>query len=131
MSTPIKIFALVVLALGVAVPVWAIDKEGAESASPNSVSEEDEDAKRLFVQNCGTCHALDKAGTDGVVGPNLDTLLGAAPGANEERVFNAIVNGVQGAMPAGIVPPEAAREIAKWVNEATAPESTAPPAAGG
>lgn len=120
MSSTVKFFALVALVFGIAVPVWAIDKEGAESASPNKVSEENEDAKRLFVQNCGTCHALEQAGTDGVVGPDLDSLLGAAPGANEERVYNAIVNGVQGAMPAGIVPPEAAREIAKWVNEATA-----------
>ena len=28
--------------------------------------------KELFVQNCGSCHVLARAGTTGVVGPNLD-----------------------------------------------------------
>jgi mono/diheme cytochrome c family protein len=28
--------------------------------------------KRLFVQKCGSCHVLRRAGTQGVVGPNLD-----------------------------------------------------------
>ena len=27
------------------------------------------------MTNCGSCHTLYKAGTDGVVGPNLDELL--------------------------------------------------------
>jgi plastocyanin len=28
--------------------------------------------KELFVQDCGSCHVLSRAGTTGVVGPNLD-----------------------------------------------------------
>ena len=28
--------------------------------------------KQLFVQNCGACHTLKRAGTTGVTGPNLD-----------------------------------------------------------
>src|SRR5918992_595276 len=28
--------------------------------------------KQLFVQRCGACHALDRAGTTGVTGPDLD-----------------------------------------------------------
>jgi cytochrome c oxidase subunit 2 len=31
--------------------------------------------KELFVQNCGSCHVLADAGTQGAVGPNLDTVL--------------------------------------------------------
>ena len=29
----------------------------------------------MFATNCGTCHTLAAAGTDGVVGPDLDELL--------------------------------------------------------
>ena len=28
--------------------------------------------KQMFVKNCGSCHTLARAGTKGVVGPNLD-----------------------------------------------------------
>jgi cytochrome c oxidase subunit II len=31
--------------------------------------------KELFAQNCGSCHVLEDAGTQGEVGPNLDTVL--------------------------------------------------------
>jgi mono/diheme cytochrome c family protein len=30
--------------------------------------------KQVFTQNCGGCHTLKDAGTNGQVGPNLDTL---------------------------------------------------------
>ena len=37
------------------------------------------DAKGIFTANCAACHTLTKAGTSGMVGPNLDDLsLGAA-----------------------------------------------------
>ena len=45
------------------------------------------DAKALFVQNCGSCHTLGKAGTSGQVGPSLDgTQAGVA--AIERQVRN-------------------------------------------
>src|SRR5436190_24257785 len=28
--------------------------------------------KKMFVEKCGSCHVLDRAGTKGTVGPNLD-----------------------------------------------------------
>jgi cbb3-type cytochrome c oxidase subunit III len=37
-------------------------------AEPGSTSK----GKELFVDNCGQCHALADAGTQGVIGPNLD-----------------------------------------------------------
>ena len=56
------------------------------------------------MTNCGSCHTLAKAGTDGVVGPNLDDLLGSAsPEGNVPRVETAIKNGIAGRMPAGIL----------------------------
>ena len=63
------------------------------------------------MTNCGTCHTLAAAGTDGVVGPNLDQLL-ALPGGHEQsaidgdppRVLSAISSGVGTArMPKGIL----------------------------
>jgi Cytochrome c len=68
-------FGLVVLLFAVLIPAWAISREGSEEASPESVPSNLEEGKQLFVTNCGACHTLAKAGTDGVVGPNLDELL--------------------------------------------------------
>jgi mono/diheme cytochrome c family protein len=34
--------------------------------------------KQLFTQKCGSCHTLKDAGTQGVVGPNLDNAFGYA-----------------------------------------------------
>src|SRR6185312_8142403 len=37
------------------------------SSNPDLVS-----GKKLFAQKCGSCHVLNRAGTKGTVGPNLD-----------------------------------------------------------
>ncbi|MGZ5341945.1 MAG: c-type cytochrome, partial [Solirubrobacterales bacterium] len=80
-------FALFAVFCAVLIPAWAISHEGGESASPEDVPASLEQGKELFVTNCGACHTLDKAGTDGVIGPNLDDLLGtASPEANKVRV---------------------------------------------
>jgi cytochrome c6 len=99
------------------IPYWAISKEGSPDASPDAVAETDQDAKTLFQTNCGTCHTLAKAGTDGVVGPNLDDILVAGqPEANYDRILNAIDNGVGGRMPADILSGESAEEVADFVS---------------
>ena len=45
--------------------------------------------KELFVQNCGTCHVLADAGTEGAVGPNLDTVL---KGKDADFIHESIVD---------------------------------------
>jgi cytochrome c oxidase subunit II len=45
--------------------------------------------KELFVQNCGTCHVLADAGTQGAVGPNLGTVL---KGKDADFIHESIVN---------------------------------------
>lgn len=107
-------FAVVFVAFAVAVPYWAISKEGDIDSSEANVAEVDQNAKQLFVTNCGACHELARAGTDGVVGPNLDELLGDVPGQTD-RVLAAIENGVQGRMPAGILRGQQAQEVADFV----------------
>ena len=115
------IFGIVVLILGVGIPALAISREGSEGASPESVASNLEPGKELFVTNCGACHTLAKAGTDGVVGPNLDELL-APPSATapdpatiKPRVLSAVENGVAGRMPAGILSGEQADTVASFV----------------
>ena len=104
------------LALIVLIAVWAITKSGDESASPENVPASLQPGKDLFATNCGACHTLAKAGTDGVVGPNLDDLLGSAsPTANKARVLNAVTNGINGRMPKGIVTGDEADEVATFV----------------
>ena len=81
--------------------------------------------------NCGTCHTLYAAGTDGNYAPDLDELLapsGPPEGktaastieATEGRVLNAVENGVDssttpGRMPGGILNEQQAKEVSEFV----------------
>jgi mono/diheme cytochrome c family protein len=97
----------------------AMRDEGAASSS-DRIADSDTSARELFVTNCGSCHTLSAAGTDGVVGPNLDDLLGAGTAeGNEPRVLTAIENGINGRMPAGILAGQQAEEVAQFVAENT------------
>ena len=75
------------------------------------------------MTNCGACHTLAKAGTDGVVGPNLDDLLAPPsptppdPETIKPRVLAAVNNGVGGRMPAGILTGEQAETVADFVSQ--------------
>ena len=113
-------FLLVAVLLAVIVPLWAFSRDGSPQ---ESTSESDETAQALFADNCGSCHTLDAAGTDGVVGPNLDDRLapaGAAEGeavtGTESRVLSAIETGLgNGRMPAGILQGQQADQVANYV----------------
>ena len=115
-------FGIVAVLFAIIIPAWAISREGGESASPQDVPDDLQAGKELFVTNCGSCHTLYKARTDGVVGPNLDELLAPPsptepdPKTLEPRVINAIENGVAGRMPAGILSGAQAEEVAKFVS---------------
>ena len=50
--------------------------------------------KPIFTENCGGCHVLEEAGTQGTIGPNLDD---SQP--DYELAVDRVTNG-QGAMPA-------------------------------
>ena len=90
------IFGIAAILFAILIPAWAISREGGEEASPQDVPADLQEGKDLFVTNCGSCHTLYKAGTDGVVGPDLDELL-APPGPTppdpstiEPRVLSAV-----------------------------------------
>jgi mono/diheme cytochrome c family protein len=117
------IFGIVVLILGIGIPAWAITREGSESAAGVGVPSSLQGGKDLFVTNCGACHTLAAAGTDGVIGPNLDELL-APPSASapdpatiKPRVLNAVLNGVGGRMPKGVLTGQQAEEVATFVSQ--------------
>ena len=79
----------------------------AEAEQP--LSAEEERGRDLFVENCGSCHTLDAAGTDGAIGPNLDEAQ-----ADEEEVLAKIAEG-PGAMPENLVTGADAQAVAAFV----------------
>lgn len=124
-------FGILVLVLAVVIPFAAFRSRGDASSGGSAQSQ---DAKELFVINCGTCHTLSAAGTNGNYAPDLDELLapnGPPEGdpkkikeseeAIEGRVLNAVENGVNsatpGRMPGGILNEAQAKEVAAWVGE--------------
>jgi mono/diheme cytochrome c family protein len=72
-----------------------------------------DDPQSLFTSNCGSCHVLEKAGTSGTVGPNLDE---AQP--TFEEAVRQIRNG-GGGMPAfgDQLTDEQIRALARYVSE--------------
>jgi len=124
-------FGILVLVLAVVVPFAAFRAKGDGESGETEVPASLKDGQSLFVTNCGTCHTLYAAGTDGNYAPDLDELLapsGPPEGSSAEstieatkgRVLNAIENGVDssttpGRMPGGILNMEQAEEVAEFV----------------
>jgi mono/diheme cytochrome c family protein len=125
-------FGILVLVLAVAIPWLAFRSKGDASNGDQQVASDLKSGQSLFQTNCGTCHTLYSAGTDGNYAPNLDELLaptGPPEGdpekvkstikATEGRVLNAVENGINsgtpGRMPGGILNEQQAKEVAKFV----------------
>jgi mono/diheme cytochrome c family protein len=117
---PFVIFGVFAAICVIVIPYLALAKEGEQDAGLVSVESWDEDGKDLFVNNCGPCHTLAAAGTEGVVGPNLDDQLAAGGTASFDgsysRALNAVTCGFGGGrMPEGILQGENAQEVAAFV----------------
>jgi mono/diheme cytochrome c family protein len=124
-------FGLLILVLAVVIPWLAFRSKGDATAGDQKVAADLKSGQSLFQTNCGTCHALYAAGTDGNYGPDLDELLapsGPPTGASaadtikatEGRVLNAVENGVDsstttGRMPGGILNEQQSKEVAEFV----------------
>jgi mono/diheme cytochrome c family protein len=126
-------FGIVVVVLAVAIPLAVFRSKGDATSGPQDVPASLKEGQSLFQTNCGTCHTLYAAGTDGDYAPNLDELLAASgppEGSQKEieetekqtesRVLNAVENGVDssttpGRMPAGILNKSQAKEVAEFV----------------
>jgi mono/diheme cytochrome c family protein len=124
------VFGLLLLVLAVAIPWLAFRSRGDAATGPQDVPSNLKGGQALFQTNCGTCHTLYAAGTDGNYAPDLDELLapnGPPEGetaastikSTEGRVLNAVENGVDtatpGRMPAGILNEQQAKEVAEFV----------------
>ncbi|HEX3609520.1 MAG TPA: c-type cytochrome [Solirubrobacterales bacterium] len=125
------VFGLLVVFLAVLIPWLAFRSNGDASMGAQDVPSDLKSGQSLFQTNCGTCHTLYAAGTDGNYAPNLDVLLapsGLPEGpsaastfkATEARVLNAVENGVDstttpGRMPGGILNENQAKEVAEFV----------------
>jgi mono/diheme cytochrome c family protein len=126
------VFGLVVVVLVVLIPWLVFRSDGDAARGAQQVPSDLKEGQSLFQTNCGTCHTLYAAGTDGNYGPNLDELLAPnGPAAStedpkgteegiEERVLNALHEGADstttpGRMPAGILSGTQAEEVAQFV----------------
>ncbi len=78
--------------------------------------------KQMFVAKCGSCHVLTRAGTKGIVGPNLDEAFRAsiAEGLQRSSVRGTVeaqikIPNPEGAMPKELVKGATARDVAAYV----------------
>jgi mono/diheme cytochrome c family protein len=120
-------FGVLVFVLAVVIPWLAFRGSGDANTGAQAVPASLKKGQALFETNCGTCHTLYAAGTDGNYGPNLDELLAPSGQATtpegaeaiESRVLNAQKQGVDsqtpGRMPPAILNPEQQKEVAEFV----------------
>jgi plastocyanin len=112
-------------ALATAVP--ALSACGAKEPQADAVA-----GKKLFVQKCGSCHTLARAGTKGTTGPNLDEAFqrslkeGFGTSAVRGVIYKQILypnrmTNLQGVkMPAKLVSGSSAFDVAAYVAEVSA-----------
>lgn len=124
------VFGLLIVVLAALIPWLAFRSKGDVETGDQEVAASLKSGQSLFQTNCGNCHTLYAAGTDGNYGPDLDDLLaeqGLPTGegaektieATEGRVLNAIEKGVDGStpgrMPGGILNEQQSKEVAEFV----------------
>jgi len=125
------LFGVLVAVLAVVIPWLVFRSDGDATRGAQEVPAELEGGQALFQTNCGNCHALYAAGSDGNYAPDLDDLLspsgppeGEGSAATikglEGRVLNAVEEGIDspttpGRMPGGILSGEQAEEVAEFV----------------
>lgn len=104
--------AVALIAAAVTLPLAACGREEPDLSN----------GKALFTQKCGSCHALDRAGTQGQTGPDLDAAFrtALADGMNRETVEGVVHKQIlnprrNSAMPADLVTGEDATDVAAYV----------------
>jgi cbb3-type cytochrome c oxidase subunit III len=106
-----------------AVPVALAAAAIAISGCSGSSSQENANlvnGKQLFVEKCGTCHILERAGTKGITGPNLDAAFQVArdEGWGDDAISGVVhgqINNASGKMPADLVTGDDAQDVAAYV----------------
>lgn len=103
-------------------------------------SSDTERGEQLFIQNCGSCHALTAAGTSADVGPNLDLAFRAARnvGFDQDTIEGVVESQIQNPrpsspenvdtyMPANLVTGDDAADVAAYVASVAGVEGIKPP----
>jgi mono/diheme cytochrome c family protein len=122
-------FGVLLFVLAVVIPWLAFRGSGDANTGAQKVAAHLKNGQALFETNCGTCHKLYAAGTDGNYGPDLDELLAPTGPAEptdtktikgiEGRVISAQKEGVDsntpGRMPAAILNESQQKEVAEFV----------------
>ncbi|HSK50116.1 MAG TPA: cytochrome c [Solirubrobacterales bacterium] len=124
------VFGVLVVVLVAAIPWLVFESKGDAEDGAQKVAAHLKGGQELFQINCGNCHALYAAGTDGNYGPNLDELIAEnrSPASDspdtvkskEGRVASAVENGIDssttpGRMPPGILNEEQTKEVSEFV----------------
>jgi mono/diheme cytochrome c family protein len=110
------VIAGIALIFGVGIPALVLAANGdSNKDGPGGVklTADQTAGRKVFAQNCSTCHTLRGANASGKVGPNLDELR-----PPKGLVLNAIEEGRargQGQMPAELVTGRDARDVAAFV----------------
>jgi cytochrome c2 len=102
--------------------------------------------RQLFIQNCGTCHALAQAGTSATIGPDLDAAFAQsrADGMTDSTIEGVVEKQIahpreveEGTpdydrvfMPANIVTGQDAHDVAAYVGSVAGVPGAAPPPLG-
>jgi plastocyanin len=109
------------LAAGVALALSACSTQP-EGENANLIA-----GKQLFVQKCGSCHVLARAGTKGTTGPNLDEAFhqGLKDGMGRSGITGAVHGQIlhpnrNGVMPAKLVTGDKAYDVAAYVAQSVA-----------
>jgi mono/diheme cytochrome c family protein len=104
-------------AVAIALPLGACGRDG----------EDLETGKAKFVEKCGSCHTLARAGTAGTTGPNLDNAFHTAlhDGIDRDTVEGIVHRQIlhpntAGVMPQGLVQGDDAKDVAAYVGYAAA-----------
>jgi mono/diheme cytochrome c family protein len=130
---PIRVVAALAAAAALAVAASGCGTSSADEAR----------GRELFIQKCGTCHALAEAGTAAQIGPNLDDAFAAAREAGEtDSTIEGIVKGQVEfprpsndnpavSMPPDIVTGQDLEDVAAYVGSWAGVPGAAPPQAPG
>lgn len=120
---------------GITAAVSSATVAAALAVSGCSIKDDNPDliaGKQLFVQKCGSCHILERAGTKGVTGPNLDEAFRRAKidGLGDEAIRGVVKKQIgypsmagsagNGLMPADLVDDEGAQDVAAYVAQVAA-----------
>ncbi len=129
LANPTRLLLLFAALVAVALPASGC---GTTTADP-------ERGRILFVEKCGTCHAMAQAGTSGQQGPNLDDAFAAARAVGEnDRTVEGVVkaqvesprpvtNNTAVSMPPDIVEGQDLDDVAAYVGLYAGVPGAAPP----